>query len=233
VYRTIVIGDVHGCSSELSDLLLALQLTVTDRVYFVGDLVGRGPDSRGVLAKVRQLSALSIQGNHERRILEVHRSGIPGRRARLGPAHRKMIQSFTDEDWQTMAGMPLFAELPEHQLVLAHAGIDPAVPLAQQDPWVLTHLRSFDDSGAPSHRDGAIPWAASYAGPTHVVYGHNALRGLQLHAHATGLDTGCVYGGRLTALVLQRGQPVPLPEKRTASIVSVPARHRYFDPTNS
>ncbi len=140
------------------------------------------------------------------------------------------MQSFTAEDWQTMADMPLFAELPEHQLVIAHAGIDPTVPLARQDPWVLTHLRSFDENGEPTHRDGAKSWAASHVGPTHVAFGHNAIRGLQVFEHATGLDTGCVYGGRLTALVLQPGQPVPAPELRSEAIVSVPARHRYFDP---
>jgi hypothetical protein len=231
VARTIVIGDVHGCSVELGDLLLALQVDARDRIYFVGDLIGRGPDSRGVLATLRKLSAFSIQGNHERRLLEVRHSGMTGRRARLGPGHRKLMQSFTDKDWQTMASMPLSAELPEHQLVIAHAGIVPVVPLAQQDPWVLTHLRSFDEQGEPSHRNGEESWAASYTGPTHVVFGHNALRGLQLHAHATGLDTGCVYGGRLTALVLEAGQPVPTIEQRPAALVSVPARRQYFDPS--
>jgi hypothetical protein len=231
VARTIVIGDVHGCSAELGDLLGALQVATSDRIYFVGDLIGRGPDSRGVLAKVRQLSAFSIQGNHERRLLEVRQSGTTGRRARLGPGHRKMMQSFTDEDWQTMAKMPLYAELPDHELVIAHAGIQPLVPLAQQDPWVLTHLRSFDENGEPSHRDGSRSWAASHAGPTHVVFGHNAVRGLQLHEHATGLDTGCVYGGRLTALVLQQGQAVPPLEERNRAIVSVPARRQYYDPS--
>jgi hypothetical protein len=138
----------------------------------------------------------------------------------------------SDEDWETLAKMPLFVSLPHHQLVVVHAGIDPAVPIAQQDHWVLTHLRSFDDQGAPSHRDGERSWAAGYSGTNHVVFGHNALRGLQLHAHATGLDTGCVYGGRLTALVLNVDEEVPPPELRMDAIVSVPARRKYFDPSH-
>src|SRR5512133_316014 len=201
-----------------------------DRIYFVGDLIGRGPDSRGVLQKVRELQAVAVQGNHERRLIEVHQSGSDGRRTRLGPAHRRLMQSFTHADWDMMLKMPLFAELPEHDLCIAHAGINPSIPMSKQDPWVLTHLRSFDESGAPSHRDGSHSWATSYRGPTHVAFGHNALRGLQIHPHATGLDTGCVYGGQLSALVLHEGEKVPPPERRSKSIVSVKARRQYFAP---
>jgi hypothetical protein len=229
VARTIIIGDVHGCSVELDELLRLARAAGSDRIFFVGDLVGRGPDSRAVLAMVRQLAAVAVQGNHERRLLEVHDGGMIGRRARLGPAHRRLMESFSEEDWQTMSKMPFHAELPEHRLCIAHAGIDPALPLAQQDPWVLTHLRSFDTTGAPSHHDGTISWAATYTGLTHVVFGHNAIRGLQLYPAATGLDTGCVYGGCLSALVLEQGQPVPVLERRRDSILSVKARRRYFD----
>jgi hypothetical protein len=129
-----------------------------------------------------------------------------------------------------MLNMPLFVELPEHEMCIAHAGIDPSLPINQQDPWVLTHLRSFDETGSPSHRDGTTSWASSYNGPTHVTFGHNAIRGLQIHPFATGLDTGCVYGGQLSALVLDERERVPPPERRIASIVSVKARHQYFDP---
>lgn len=230
--RTIVIGDVHGCSVELADLLQELKVKTTDRVYFVGDLIGRGPDSRGVLQRVRELSAVAVQGNHERRLIEVHESGEAGRRSRLGPAHRRLLQTFTDEDWQMMLRMPLFVELPEHEMCIAHAGIDPAVPMSKQDPWVLTHLRSFDETGAPSHHDGSQSWASTYAGPLHVTFGHNAIRGLQIHPHATGLDTGCVYGGHLSALVLGKHEKVPAQERRRRSIVSVKSRHRYFNPNH-
>ncbi|HEY5957702.1 MAG TPA: metallophosphoesterase [Polyangiaceae bacterium] len=228
--RTIIIGDVHGCPIELEDLLQAVHLSAGDRVYFVGDLVGRGPDSLGVLAIVRRLCATAIQGNHERRLLEVHSGEPTGRRARLGPPHRRLLESFSSEDWATMANMPLYVELSEHRLVVVHAGIDPSLPLERQDPWVLTHLRSFDLAGAPSHRDGDASWATHYEGPLHVVFGHNAIRGLQLFPFATGLDSGCVYGGSLSALVLEAGEVVPAVELRRDRIVSVKARHRYFDP---
>lgn len=142
-----------------------------------------------------------------------------------------MMASFSEDDWRFMESMPLYFELPEHNVCVVHAGIDPQKSIPEQEPWVLTHIRSLDDNQQPSHRDGQASWAASYSGPTHVVFGHNAMRGLQLHSHATGLDSGCVYGGSLTALVLEdKGSVLPAAERR-AQLVSVPAKRQYFDPT--
>ena len=75
--RTIVVGDVHGCSAELEDLLERIGFSSADRLVFVGDLVARGPDSRGVLALMRQLDATSVRGNHEGKLLAWRRRAIP------------------------------------------------------------------------------------------------------------------------------------------------------------
>jgi hypothetical protein len=109
-----------------------------------------------------------------------------------------------------------------------HAGIDPARLLTEQDAWVVTHVRSIDSDGKPTEKWGT-PWGASYGGPEHIVFGHNARRNPQLHPFATGLDTGCVYGGRLTGLVLAAGAAPPPILERASSLVSVPARAEYAD----
>jgi hypothetical protein len=230
VSRTIVIGDVHGCSEELNDLLCKVKPTESDKVVLVGDLIGRGPDPRGVLSIVAKCKAVAVQGNHERRLLEVRAAGAENRKSRLGPGHRRMMASFSESDWRVIEGMPLYHDLPEHGLCVVHAGLDPRVALHQQDPWVLTHIRSLDEQGNPSHRDGKESWSVKYQGPTHVVFGHNALRGLQIHRNATGLDSGCVYGGSLSALVLDGGDSVPSATNRREHIVCVPAKRQYFDP---
>jgi hypothetical protein len=230
VSRTIVIGDVHGCSEELDALLCNVRVKETDKIVLVGDLIGRGPDPHGVIEIVKKRKAVIIQGNHERRLMEVRSSGSHGRKSRLGPGHRRLMASFSESDWKLIEAMPLYHEMREHDLYVVHAGLDPRKAIPEQDPWVLTHIRSFDEQGNPSHKDGTESWSHAYPGPQHVVFGHNALRGLQLHAHATGLDTGCVYGGSLSALVLEAGSPVPPVQRRREHIISVPARRQYFNP---
>jgi hypothetical protein len=95
-------------------------------------------------------------------------------------------------------------------------------------------IRTVRKDGRPSARDGRILWGARYQGPPHVVFGHNAAPGLQLHRWATGLDTGCVYGGALTAIVLAESQKIPLAySARRALLVSQAAARIYYDPLHA
>jgi hypothetical protein len=111
----------------------------------------------------------------------------------------------------------LYVELPDLNTVVVHAGLVVGLPLALQPRDLVTNMRSIRPDGQPSKRvDAGVPWASTWPGPRHVVFGHDAVRGLQRHPFATGLDTGCVYGGSLSALIL--------PERR---LVSVPARRSY------
>ena len=114
-------------------------------------------------------------------------------------------------------------------MVGAHAGIDPRLPLPEQDPWGRdSRALEIDADGEPSEKWGE-PWGARYAGPPHIVFGHNARRRPQLHPFATGLDTGCVYGGRLTAMILPEGAAPPSVAERQDCLISVPARAHYSD----
>ena len=93
---------------------------------------------------------------------------------------------------------------------------------------MVTHVRSIDAEGKPSEKWGT-PWGASYTGPVHIVFGHNAQKSPQVHPFATGLDTGCVYGGRLTGMILPHGSEPPRVADRGDCLISVPARHAYSD----
>lgn len=219
--RTIVVGDVHGCVDELDRLLDAVALGAADRLVFVGDLVARGPDSIAVLERVRTTGARAVRGNHEARLLD-WRSG--GASAALGKAHREVAAAMDDDDWALLEALPLWLELPEHEALVVHAGLVPGVPLEEQRPTDLVHLRVVEDVAG-----GPVPWASLHRGPPHVVFGHDAVRGLQLHPWATGLDTGCVYGGALTALVLAAGEAVAR-DPAARRLVRVPAAKAYFDP---
>lgn len=225
--RTIVVGDVHGCRTELVQLLDSIAFTTGDRLVFVGDLVARGPDSLGVLALVRETGAIVVRGNHEERVLrERAHDRDPSDGHTISRPHREIAASLRDEDWVLLETSPLFARFPDHAFTVVHAGLDPHVPFEEQTANTLLHVRNARDAAGQKHL-----WGALYAGPEPIVFGHNAVERLQLHAFATGLDTGCVYGGELTALVLGENERLPMsPEARRAHLVSVPATRVWFGP---
>lgn len=223
--RTIVIGDVHGCADELADLLELLGPTADDRVLMVGDLVMRGPESARTVALARSVGARAVRGNHEERLLRWRHQP---KKQRGGGALAAVARALSEADWRYIEAMPLWISEPAHELVVVHAGLDPRLAVERQDERTLLLARTIDAEGRVSElRDGGAPWGAHYTGPPHVVFGHNALSDLQLHAWATGIDTGCVYGGALSALVLDAGSGVPPVADRRQAIVSIKARRTY------
>jgi hypothetical protein len=230
--RSIIVGDVHACSRELSALLGAAGFVRgTDRLVLAGDVLVRGPDPLGTLDLMRELGAVSVRGNHENKLLS---SRTPdGRRseARLGGEHERVASMLRDEDWRTLEAMPLWLDLPTHGLRVVHGGVVPATPIESTPPDALMTMRTLDARGRWSDKQHAGElWGATYVGPPHVVFGHNARPEVQLHPWATGIDTGCVYGGRLTAVVLAAGEAMPHGEAARAKLVSVSAAARYYVP---
>lgn len=231
--RTIVVGDVHGCADELGDLLDRVAFANGDRLVFVGDLVARGPASLKVLDIARATGAVIVRGNHEQKLLDYDDArgrwirGMPADKVEIGKLHRDLARELRPIDWVMLRASPIWLDLPEHELRVVHAGVDPTIPFEKQNPGTMMRIRTV-----PSAKN--VLWGERYAGPPHVVFGHNAAPGLQLHPWATGLDTGCVYGGRLTCLVLAPNQRVPRAlATRRASLVSVPARQIWFEPARA
>ncbi|MBK6692930.1 MAG: metallophosphoesterase [Myxococcales bacterium] len=221
--RTIIVGDVHGCSAELEALLARVSFGTGDKLVFVGDLVARGPDSIGVLDVARRTGAIIVRGNHEQKLLDWH---VGDGRSSLAETHLAVARDMRPIDWTLLETSPFFVDLPEHGARVVHAGVVPGTPIEKQKPDHLIHLRLVDTKA-----DGRVLWGSVYEGPPHVVFGHNAVEGLQLHPNATGLDTGCVYGRALTALVLRDGEPIPVDvAERRKRLVSQPAARVYYDP---
>lgn len=219
--RAIIIGDLHGCSQELEDLLRACDHGPTDQVVSVGDLVAKGPDSRGVIDRVRAVGGRAVLGNHDEHVLNAARMSMKQAREHRRLHHHAVASELGEDRLAWLAGLPLVLELPRQgvageNVLVVHGGLLAGVPLAAQQREHMLSMRSIRPDGTPSKRIEGEPWASLWPGPEHVVFGHDAVRGLQRHPHATGLDTGCVYGGRLTALVLPEGR-----------LVSTPARKAY------
>jgi hypothetical protein len=236
---TIVVGDVHGCLDELRRLLATCGFQRGDRLVLAGDLVAKGPDSQGVVQLAREEGARAVVGNHDDHVLRARAVALgtmPPPAKGVRAEHQVVADALSPDDWAYLEALPTFLRIgyegrgaaagddgappsegvASAETVVVHAGAVPGVPFEKQTREHLTTIRSIGSDGQPTKRIEGRPWAAVWPGPEKIVFGHDAIRGLQRHRFATGLDTGCVYGRRLTALLL--------PERR---LVSVEARRAY------
>ncbi len=209
--RTIVVGDIHGCFDELTDLIALINLQKDDRVVAVGDLITKGPKNREVLdlfISDRRFS--SVVGNHDR----VIRQKLRGEPMRLTKEQRKtLVELEADRERYAayLRSLPYTIDLGSHLVV--HAGVRPGVSLDQQMSSDLTEIRTM---GADPTRRRGVPWYSVYQGPQTILFGHWPAKSPRRAPHAIGLDTSCVYGGRLTAFIID-----------TKEFASVNARDKY------
>ncbi|SNR25818.1 metallophosphoesterase family protein [Halorubrum vacuolatum] len=190
-----IVGDPHGCLTELDELCATLDLTDNDLVVFVGDIVRKGPDSKGVVDRVRNApNMLTVRGNNEEKLLRGD----------------KQLDELTDDDLEWIASLPVVISLPNTLVV--HGGIDPRKPRADHTVDDLQNTRSMVPGGSydPPY------WFEEYAGPERVFFGHTVLEKPVVREHAVGLDTGCVYGGELTAYNWRTGELTAVPAAETA-----------------
>ena len=150
-------------------------------------------------------------GNHEDKLLKwrEYASGTPGaREVRLAPHHRVTVGALRPEDWQQMESAPRWIKLEEHDALVVHGGVRPGTPLERQDPDDLCRLQAIGRSGRRRKwgTDGSIFWASLCDFPGWVIYGHTHFDQPVRFERTLGIDTGCCFGGRLTALELPGGK---------------------------
>ncbi|HET9172004.1 MAG TPA: polynucleotide kinase-phosphatase [Actinospica sp.] len=237
-----VIGDIHGCRSELETLLTELGYDLvrdeegravdavppeTRTAVFVGDLVDRGPDTPGVLRLVMGMveagHALCVPGNHENKLMRA----LTGKKVQLKHGIVESLEQLSREPEEFRSKVVEFCRglvshyvLDEGRLVVAHAGLKEAY-----QGRASGRVRSFamygettgetDEYGLPVR----YPWAEEYRGSATVLYGHTPTVEPEWVNNTLCLDTGCVFGGELTAL--------RYPERE---IVAVPAERVWYEP---
>ena len=233
--RRIFIGDIQGCAQQLDELLAAVGLQSDDRLYCVGDLVNRGPDSLTVLRRLRQLDARIVLGNHELYLLRRARKSKPCESGH--PLAAILTASDRDELLLWLGGQPIMHV--EEDIVMVHAGLHPdwtdlPTTADELNGALRTHLdgdrdrritfatevRHCDAHGRrpaiddPPPGPPYEPWDHFYRGVRLAVFGHWARRGLVIGPCVRGLDTGCVYGGVLTAWIAEDDRIVQVPGLR-------------------
>ncbi len=218
--RTIIVSDIHGCYAELNDLFELLQLKARDRVIAVGDLIVKGIDSAAVLNRFIEDERLSsVIGNHDLGVLNQWRGEGKVKKQQAACAEELMGDKTKYEAY--LAALPPIIELESH--VIVHAGLRPGVELANQSLEDCTELRTL---GANHTSREGLAWYEIYRSDKPVVFGHWASTEIRRPRddpeRATGIDTGCVYGVRLTAYIIE-----------SKELVSVPARAMYEKPKTS
>lgn len=234
-----ITGDIHGCYDELIELLLKLGYELPQsspqrvipppgrKAIFLGDLCDRGPKSPEVLHLVMDMvgrgQALCVPGNHDEKLLRKLRGknvqlthGLAETLQQMephGPTFAEAVRDFID----SLIG---YYVLDGGNLVVAHAGMKQQY-VGRASRRVLEFARygettgETDEFGLPVRHN----WAAEYRGPAHVVYGHTPVPEADWLNRTLNIDTGCVFGGKLTAL--------RWPER---DVVSVPAKAVYCAP---
>ena len=233
-----IIGDIHGCHTELVELLGILGYEVDAdgtsgrhpsgrRALFLGDLVDRGPATPAVLRLVMGMvdegSALCIPGNHEVKLLRA----LNGRKVTPSHGLAESLEQLAAEppDFSTRVaafidGLISHYVLDEGELVVTHAGL-PENMQGRASGAVRSFSLYGDTTGETDEYGLPVryPWAEDYRGKASVVYGHTPVPEAVWLNRTICIDTGCVFGGKLTAL--------RYPEKE---LVSVPAHEMYWEP---
>lgn len=189
-------------------------------VISVGDVLNKGPLNLETLRFVRDMGILAVRGNHDERVqFEITKArDAPARQWQQQslpdqPAEQVLhgryqyLRTGTDADLQFLELLPYTISLPLLNSIVVHAGLLPDTPLDEQKPTDMTLMRNIISMGDGKMQgvegiSKGVRWASLWTGPQHVYFGHDARRGLQQEAFATGLDTGCVYGKTLTGVFL-------------------------------
>jgi protein phosphatase len=232
-----IIGDVHGCFDELVELLrqlghgldeskMTIQPASGRKLVFVGDLVDRGPKIPAVIKLVMNAvasgAALCVPGNHDVKLMRKLR----GRDVQITHGLAESLAQLTNEPEDFRKGVAEFIDdlvshyvLDDGKLVVAHAGMKEV--MQGRGSGAVREFALYGETTGETDEFG-LPvrynWAAEYRGSAMVVYGHTPVPEPEWLNRTINIDTGCVFGGKLTAL--------RYPEKE---IVSVPAKHTYAE----
>ena len=200
--HTLIVGDIHGCFDEWMTLLKkACYNSKTHRMILVGDLINKGEKSLKTLKWAYDHKIESVLGNHELNFIQMIEKHLP-----LPPSFEKLKNEMGSSlhQWiQYLKSWPTYIE--EEDFLVVHGGLVPGQHPKESCIEDLVHLRQWNEKTKKrGHLDdgNSKPWHDYYTGAKLVVYGHWARQGFFEKKNSIGLDSGCVYGNKLTGIFL-------------------------------
>ena len=245
--RKIIIGDVHGCLDELKALINQLELNSGDSLFFIGDLIDKGPDSVGVVKYVFELSKIYpvvlILGNHEEKFLRYMQHKIDNPKAiesmKIPPDFEILAKNLKEDEVNFLKQSYYTFNIKEQNILLLHGGITGNCMLDLSTNFqyhthtskqfkgldLITKTRHLDISGKfvslGQENEHTQFWAETYDGKHgKVIFGHDTFMQSmpKYFPNAIGIDTGCVFGQHLMALIISNNK---------IEYISIPAKNKY------
>jgi bis(5'-nucleosyl)-tetraphosphatase (symmetrical) len=209
--RLIVYGDIHGCYKEFLHLRSLISIQKYDVEICAGDTITRGKDSVKTLRYIQKNNIKSVVGNHENKIiryLKHEKSGVKNP-IELDQDEKKIVRELSVADVDFMNSMPLFLRFG--RITVLHAGVQNHFnldSLSKEEMSKVLRLRYITNDGKfipfGEEDSNSIFWSEVYNGKQgFIVYGHQTFEEVKSDKHSLGIDTGCVYGNKLSAVVFE------------------------------
>ena len=222
--KLIIYGDIHGCINEFQKLREQINPQKNDIEVCVGDVITKGTRSLETLQYIQENGILSVLGNHEDKIIRYlkHRESPKKNPIILDSDEQQIVDNLTPNDIIFLYSLPLFLRFDD--ITVVHGGLQNTMVLenlSNREHQKLLRLRYLDHEGHfvayGEETEKSIFWADVYDGNQgFVVYGHQWFHEANISKHAIGIDTGCVYGNKLSAVIFDSSD-----EYKIVSVVKI------------
>ncbi|RLA78758.1 MAG: protein phosphatase [Epsilonproteobacteria bacterium] len=212
--KTIIYGDLHGCLNEFKELRAKVNPSKEDKEIIIGDILDRGLYSNELLKYIRENNISSILGNHEYKYLRYkkHQDNFIKTNKQnpmtLDKEQLKIFNNLITEDFNYIQSLPFFIKIDN--LTLIHAGLTNKIDLdtaKKKELEKILWIRTLDENqktlSLSDDNPSAKFWSEYYDGNQGIIiYGHQPFDNIKIDKYSLGIDTGCVFGGKLTALIV-------------------------------
>jgi len=233
--RVIIYGDPHGCLEEFKKIRTKINPSKTDKEIIIGDILDRGPYSNELLQYVREQNISSVLGNHEYKYIRYKKhydtfietgKKIP---MKLDDDKLEIFNKISTDDWTYLLSLPFYMKIDN--LTLVHAGITNKIELEtakKKDLEKVLWIRTLDENqktlSLNSDNLNAKFWSEYYDGNQGIiVYGHQPFNDVKIDKYSIGIDAGCVFGNKLSALIISN----TLNPLKSYNIIEVMAKKQY------